>query len=85
MLAIWDGASEKEKARMLAIMLETVYCDTRLKKIIALKLRGIFLPLFSLCNNLKEKGGLVFLPHLVGIGDPDGIRTHDLHRDRVAC
>ncbi len=85
MLAIWDGASEEEKAKMLAIMLEAVYCDTRLKKIVALKPRGIFLPLFALCDNLKEKNGMVFLSDFVGIGDPDGIRTHDLHRDRVAC
>ena len=76
----------REKLRnMLAIMLEAVYCDTRPKKIVALKPRGIFLPLFALCNNLKEKDGLVFLTDFVGIGDPDGIRTHDLHRDRVAC
>lgn|GEM_PF-634906 len=70
---------------MLAMMLEAVYCDTALKKIIAIKPRQIFLPLFALCDSLKEKNGLIFLPDFVGIGDPDGIRTHDLHRDRVAC
>jgi ribosome-associated translation inhibitor RaiA len=77
-------ASEKLK-NMLAIMIEAIYCDTRLKKIIALKPRGIFLPLFALCDSLKEKDGLVFPSDFLNIGDPDGIRTHDLHRDRVAC
>ena len=67
------------------MMLEAVYCDIMLKKIIALKPRQIFLPLFALCDSLQEKNGLIFLPDFVGIGDPDGIRTHDLHRDRVAC
>ena len=85
MLAIWDGANDQEKAKMLALMLEAVYCDTAIKKIIALKPRQIFLPLFALCNSLQEKNELIFLPDFVGIGDPDGIRTHDLHRDRVAC
>ena len=68
------GLLNQEKARMLAIMLEAVYCDIRLKKIVALKPREIFLPLFALCDNLKEKDGLVFLPDFVGIGDPDGDR-----------
>ena len=85
MSAIWDGANEQEKARMLAMMLEAVYCDAGLKRIIALKPRQVFLPLFTLCDSLQEKNGLIFSPDFVGIGDPDGIRTHDLHRDRVAC
>jgi len=32
------------------------------------------LPVFSLCDTLKEKDGLIFLSQLVGIGDPGGIR-----------
>ena len=41
--------------------------------------------LFALCAGLQEKSGLIFFPDMVCVGDPDGIRTHDLHRDRVAC
>ena len=85
MLNIWAEASEQEKARMLSITLEIVYCDTNQKRIITLKPRGVFLPLFALCDSLREKEGLIFPQDFVGIGDPDGIRTHDLHRDRVAC
>ncbi|MBT9161437.1 MAG: hypothetical protein DDT27_01549 [Dehalococcoidia bacterium] len=85
MLEIWGEATEEEKAKMLAIMLDAVYCDTNRKKIVALKLKSPFLPVFSLCDGLKENDGLIFMPELVGIGDPEGIRTPDLHRDRVAC
>ena len=31
-LAIWDGANEQEKAKMLAMMIEAVFCDTAIKK-----------------------------------------------------
>ena len=85
MLAIWGEATEEEKAKMLAIMLDAVYCDLNKEKIIALKPKSPFLPVFSLCNTLKEKDGLIFMPELVGITDPEGIRTPALHRDRVAC
>ena len=85
MLVIWDEATEAEKARMLSIMLDAVYCDTDRKMIVAIKPKSPFLPVFSLCDTLKERGGLIFAPQLVGIGDPGGIRTPDLHRDRVAC
>lgn len=33
-----------------------------------------FLPVFTLCNGLKEKNGLTFMPELVGIGDCEGDR-----------
>ncbi len=32
-----------------------------------------------------HKAGALTAPALCLLGDPDGIRTHDLHRDRVAC
>ena len=66
-------------------MLDAVYCDLNKKEIIALKPKAPFLPVFSLCDGLKENDGLIFVRELVGIGDPEGIRTPDLHRDRVAC
>lgn len=58
---------------MLAIMLDAVYCDLNKRKIVALKPKSPFLPVFSLCDALKEKDGLIFMPELVGIGDPEGI------------
>ena len=85
MLEIWAEATEEEKAKMLVIMPDAVYYDTNRKAIVTIKPKSPFLPVFSLCDGLKEKDGLIFMPELVGIGDPEGIRTPDLHRDRVAC
>jgi len=47
MLVIWDEATEAEKARMLSIMLDAVYCDTDRKMIVAIKPKSPFLPVFS--------------------------------------
>ena len=85
MLQIWDQATEEEKSHMLGLMLEAVYCDTEAKAIIALKPKPPFLPLFSFCEGLTEKEGLFFTSAFAGIGDPEGIRTPDLQRDRLAC
>ena len=79
MLNIWAEASEREKDRMLATMLETVYCDTNQKRTITLKPRGVFLPLFALCDSLREKEGLIFTHDFVGIGDPDGHLPSSTH------
>lgn len=57
---------------MLVIMLDAVYCDTNKKRIVTLQPESLFLPVFTLCNGLKEKNGLTFMPELVGIGDSEG-------------
>ena len=75
MLDIWDQATDEEKYQMLGLMLEAVYCDTERKAIIALKPKAAFLPLFSLCQDLKEKAGLFVTPVFAGIGDPEGDRV----------
>ena len=63
-----------EKARMLSIVLDAVYCDTDRKMTVVIKPKSPFLPVFSLlCDTLKEKEGLTFVSELVGIGDPGGI------------
>ena len=85
MLKIWDEATDEEKSQMLRLMLEAVYCDTEARAIISLKPKAAFLPLFSLCQGLMEKGGLFFAPAFAGIGDPEGIRTLDFRRDRPVC
>lgn len=73
MLKIWDQATDDEKSQMLGLMLEAVYCDTEANAIVALKPKAAFLPLFSLCQGLKEKDPLFFTPAFAGIGDPEGI------------
>ncbi len=47
---------------MLVIMLDAVYCDTNKKRIVTLQPESLFLPVFTLCNGLKEKNGLTFMP-----------------------
>lgn len=41
-----------------------------------LKPKSPFLPVFSLCDGLEEKDGLIFTHELLGIGDPEGILLH---------
>lgn len=48
MLEIWGEATEQEKAKILTIMLDAVYCDLNARKIVALKPKSPFLPVFSL-------------------------------------
>lgn len=55
-------------------MLDAAYCDLNEKQVVALKPKSPFLPVFSLCDELRERDGLIFVPELVGIGDPEGVR-----------
>jgi site-specific DNA recombinase len=80
MAGVWQEASREEKRAMLRLALSGIYIDMETKRIVALQPRPCFMPLFRLCDAVTEQG-----PLLVGIGDPEGIRTLDLHRDRVAC
>jgi hypothetical protein len=81
MAGVWEEATWEEKRAMLRLALAGVYVDLETKRVVALQPRPHFTPLFRLCDALTEQGPLFF----VGIGDPEGIRTPDLHRDRVAC
>jgi len=75
MLAIQHEATEEEKAKMLNIIVDAVYCDLNKEKVVALKPKFPFIPVFSLCAGLQEEDGFIFMPELVGIGDPGGIRN----------
>ena len=76
-----------KKRDMLLMMLEAVYVDVPNKRLVAFQVKPAFKPLFRVSLERKE-------PHLLSVrfghsdivhGDPEGIRTPDLHRDRVAC
>lgn len=72
--SIWDAADDSERASITKTVFEAVFVDLDTATILYLKPRAAFLPLFqTLC---REK-----LLH----GDPERIRTADLHLDRVAC
>ena len=68
-------------------MLEAVYVDVPQGKVTALQIKPAFKPLFRvwLENGEPQQVALRFHPGDIVLGDPEGIRTPDLHRDRVAC
>jgi hypothetical protein len=76
--------AETEKQRLLSLMLESVFCDVPAQRVMALQPRVPFVPVLSVCDALVRIDGPTGLESEVA-GDPEGIRTLDLHRDRVAC
>ena len=71
---IWDAADEEERAGIVQAVLEEVYVDLDRAEVVIIKPRSQFLPLMRALWRDK-------LLH----GDPERIRTADLHLDRVAC
>ncbi len=82
----WRCAIREEKRGMLKMMLEAVYVDVPSKAVVALQIKPAFRPLFRawLESDEPQRVALRFTSDIV-YGDPDRIRTDDLHRDRVAC
>ena len=78
LVGAWSNATKEERRDMLRLMLEAVYVDMETASVTALKPKPAFLPLFKLEGT--KAGDLELV-----LGDPEGIRTPDLHRDRVAC
>ena len=79
MVEAWHEATKEERREMLRLMLDAVYVDMPEGKVVSLKPKPAFLPLFNL-EEPVQAGESVLVA-----GDPEGIRTLDLHRDRVAC
>ncbi len=75
----WGDATKEERRDMLQMMLEAVYVDVTRGEIVCLKPKPNFLPLFNLDAPIETIAGVLVT------GDPDGIRTHDLRRDRPIC
>ena len=61
------------------MMLEAVYVDVAKGEIVCVRPKSNFLPLFNLEAPVETRAGMLVT------GDPDGIRTHDLRRDRPIC
>ena len=80
----WDASTLAERAEMLRSMIRSIYVNFltgQLLEIVpkpgfryVLESSGLTRPLAFSASGTE-----------LTIGDPDGIRTHDLHRDRVAC
>lgn len=52
----WEGATKKERSEILSTLFQAVYCDPGQKRLVALKPKLAFLPLFREIEILKENG-----------------------------
>jgi site-specific DNA recombinase len=82
--SIWDAATPEEKCDLLARMVEGLYVDFKSGQLLELVPRAGFRYVFEGAGITKPLARLGSGRQLT-IGDPEGIRTPDLHRDRVAC
>ncbi len=71
---VWDVLTEEERAQVAGSLFEEVYVDVDQGTVVCVKPRAVFLPLMRV---LHREG--------MWLGDPERIRTADLHLDRVAC
>lgn len=70
----WKEASQEQRNKLAKALFEQVWIENN--KVVAVKPRPELEPFFKLNFECHDRDIA---------GDPDGIRTHDLHRDRVAC
>lgn len=72
--AAWDLATEAERAEMVRLIFEDIWVDLETGDVPYFKPRPAFLPVFEIVARTT-----------LWPGDPERIRTADLHLDRVAC
>ncbi len=71
----WREANQEQRNKLARVLFEEIRLDSR-SKVVAVKPRSELEPFFKLSYECHAKD--------IGC-DPEGIRTPDLHRDRVAC
>ncbi len=81
---IWNAATPEEKAQLLGRMVSAIYVDFVTGRLLELVPKDGFRFPLEAAEIATPLARPAAYPQLT-IGDPDGIRTHDLHRDRVAC
>jgi hypothetical protein len=75
-----------ERCEFLRAFLDGVYIDVKRKRIVEGAARPAFRSLFAACEGAVIRVSAPEGADLNSVsGDPEGIRTLDLHRDRVAC
>ena len=80
----WELATPEEKHQMVSCMFESLYLEFRTGQIIEVVPKPGFRWVFEGAEITKPPGDLPDDPSLV-IGDPEGIRTPDLQRDKLVC
>jgi site-specific DNA recombinase len=70
----WKEATQEQRNKLANVLVEQVWIEH--SRVVGIKPREELKPFFQLSYEEYLKSST---------SDPDGIRTHDLHRDRVAC
>ncbi len=73
-LQAWKEATQEQRNKLAKMLFEEIRIEDN--KVVAVRPRPEFEPFFKLNFECHSKSIA---------GDPDGIRTHDLQRDRLAC
>ena len=76
---LWRSATIDERRAIALTILDAVYVDVDSRCVVSIQPKADFLPLLATASPTWGLAGKLL--H----GDPDRIRTDDLHRDRVAC
>jgi hypothetical protein len=80
----WELVTPEENHQLLSCVFESLYVEFRTGQIIEVVPKPRFRWVLEAAEITRPPGAAPDDPLLV-IGDPEGIRTPDLHRDRVAC
>ena len=81
---VWDAATPEERSELLGRMIESVYVDFKNGRAVEVVPRAGLRPVFEGAG-ITRSLGCPPRDHELAIGDPDGIRTHDLQLDKLAC
>ncbi len=81
---VWDAAIPEERAELLGRMMESLYVDFKTGQVLELVPRAGFRYVFEGTGITKPLACLAS-DHQLTIGDPEGIRTPDLQRDKLVC
>lgn len=60
--AVWDQATPEERKQVAMALITQAVCDTKSKRLISIRPRPAFLPLFRQCAFLRERDGEFCLP-----------------------
>ena len=78
--ALWQAVTLEESPAIVLTTLEAVYVDMDGRQLVAVRPKADFLPLLAAASPTWGLAGKSLLH-----GDPEGIRTPDLQRDKLVC
>ncbi len=81
---VWDAAIPEERAELLGHMLESLYVNFKTGQALETVPKPGFRCVFE-GTEIAEPLTCLANDHQLTIGDPEGIRTPDLQRDKLVC